>query len=55
MVQSINTKVELVINATSFTALTDYGKIMIGDKALNSSMIVTPVSLFKFRGKKLIT
>ena len=32
MVQSINTKVELVINATSFTALTDYGKIMIGDK-----------------------
>ena len=32
MVQSINTKVELVINATSFTALTDYGRIMIGDK-----------------------
>ncbi|ASN12118.1 DUF956 family protein [Latilactobacillus sakei] len=32
MVQSINTKVELVINATSFTALSDYGKIMIGDK-----------------------
>ncbi|MFP9084344.1 DUF956 family protein, partial [Enterococcus faecalis] len=25
MVQSINTKVDLVIDATSFTGLTDYG------------------------------
>ncbi len=32
MVQSINTKVELVIDATSHTGLPDYGKIMIGDK-----------------------
>lgn len=32
MVQSINTKVDLVIDATAFTALTDYGKIMIGDR-----------------------
>ncbi|MDR0921331.1 MAG: DUF956 family protein [Lactobacillales bacterium] len=32
MVQSINTKVDLVINATSYMGLTDYGKIMIGDK-----------------------
>lgn len=32
MVQSINTKVDLVIDATSFTGLTDYGKIMVGDK-----------------------
>lgn len=32
MVQSINTKVDLVINATSHMGLTDYGKIMIGDK-----------------------
>lgn len=32
MVQSINTKVDLVIDATSFMGLTDYGKIMIGDK-----------------------
>lgn len=31
MVQSINTKVDLVINATSFMGLTEYGKIMIGD------------------------
>ncbi len=32
MVQSINTKVDFVIDATAFTGLTDYGKIMIGDK-----------------------
>lgn len=32
MVESINTKVDLVINATSFMGLTEYGKIMIGDK-----------------------
>lgn len=32
MVQSINTKVDLVIKATSLTGITEYGKIMIGDK-----------------------
>lgn len=32
MVQSINTKVDLVINATSYLGITDYGKIMIGDE-----------------------
>ena len=32
MVQSLNTKVDLVIDATAFTGLTDYGKIMIGDQ-----------------------
>ena len=32
MVQSLNTKVDLVIDATAFTGLTDYGQIMIGDK-----------------------
>ncbi|MFD1064763.1 DUF956 family protein [Oceanobacillus locisalsi] len=32
MVQSINTKVDLVINATSHTGISDYGKVMIGDK-----------------------
>ena len=32
MVQSLNTTVDLVIDATAFTGLTDYGKIMIGDK-----------------------
>jgi len=32
MVQSINTKVELIIEATSHIGTSDYGKIMIGDK-----------------------
>ena len=32
MVQSINTKVDLVMDATSYLGLTDYGKIMIGDR-----------------------
>jgi len=32
MVQSINTKVDLVMDATSHMGLADYGKIMIGDK-----------------------
>lgn len=32
MVQSLNTTVDLVTDATAFTGLTDYGKIMIGDK-----------------------
>lgn len=33
MVQSLNKKSELVMNATSHMGLTDYGKIMIGDRA----------------------
>lgn len=32
MVQSMNTKVDFVIAANSYMGLTDYGKIMIGDK-----------------------
>ncbi|MDO5516009.1 MAG: DUF956 family protein [Clostridium sp.] len=32
MVQSLNTKVDLTIDATAFTGLTNYGEIMIGDK-----------------------
>lgn len=32
MIQSLNTKVDLVVEATSFAGLADYGKIMIGDK-----------------------
>ena len=32
MVQSLNTKVDLVMDATAYTGLTDYGKIMVGDK-----------------------
>jgi hypothetical protein len=33
MVQSLNTKVELTAQATSFSGMNDYGKIMIGDRA----------------------
>ncbi|HCM86204.1 MULTISPECIES: DUF956 family protein [Enterococcus] len=32
MVQSINTKVDLTIDATSYLGVADYGQIMIGDK-----------------------
>ncbi|RLK62413.1 DUF956 family protein [Atopobacter sp. AH10] len=32
MIQSINSKVDLVEKATSYSGLTDYGQIMIGDK-----------------------
>ncbi|WP_297428086.1 DUF956 family protein [Clostridium sp.] len=32
MVESLNTKVDLAIEATAFTGVADYGKIMIGDK-----------------------
>ena len=33
MAQSKNTKVDMVVNATSYQGLNSYGKIMIGDKA----------------------
>ena len=33
MAQSMNTKVDLVIKATSYQGLNSYGKIMVGDKA----------------------
>lgn len=33
MVQSLNTKIDLVINGTAFVGLSEYGDIMIGDKA----------------------
>lgn len=32
MVQSLNTKVDLITNATSYLGIAEYGKIMIGDK-----------------------
>jgi len=32
MVQTLNTKSDLVMNATSHLGMTDYGKIMVGDK-----------------------
>lgn len=32
MVQSLNTKVDMVLKGTSYLGMNDYGKIMIGDK-----------------------
>lgn len=32
MVQSLNTKVDLVVNATSYLGMPEYGQIMVGDK-----------------------
>lgn len=32
MVQSINTKVDMVLKGTSYLGMNDYGKIMIGDR-----------------------
>ena len=33
MAQSLNTKVDLTIPATSYLGISDYGKVMVGDKA----------------------
>ena len=52
MAQSINTRVDVVVEATSYQGLTNYGKIMVGDKGFeffNTRMII-----FRFHGKKLI-
>lgn len=32
VIQSINTKVDLTVDATSYLGIADYGKIMVGDK-----------------------
>ena len=36
MAQSINTRVDVVVEATSYQGLTNYGKIMVGDKGFES-------------------
>lgn len=33
MVQSLNTKIDLTIDATSFMGINEYGQLMVGDKA----------------------
>ena len=33
MVQSLNTKVDFTIEATSYLGIASYGKVMVGDKA----------------------
>ncbi|SUB59993.1 Uncharacterized protein conserved in bacteria [Pediococcus pentosaceus] len=54
MAQSINTKADLVIDATSFLGMGDYGKIMIGDHGFEFFDNVMLKTSFKFLGKKLI-
>ena len=33
MVQSLNKKVDLTINATSYLGMANYGKVLVGDEA----------------------
>ena len=54
MAQSINTRVDVVVEATSYQGLTNYGKIMVGDKDLNSLIQEMSMIIFRFHGKKLI-
>ncbi len=54
MVQSINTKVDLVIDATSFTGLTDYGQIMIGDNGFEFYHARDRRKYIQIHGKKWI-
>ena len=49
MVQSINTKVDLTMAGTSYMGLSDYGKIMIGDKGFE---FFNDRDISKFHGKK---
>ena len=49
MAQSINTRVDVVVEATSYQGLTNYGKIMVGDKGfefLNQILLEIPDSRF---------
>ena len=55
MVESLNTKVDFVIDATSFSGLTDYGKIMIGDKGFEFYHGRDPRKFIQIPWKKSIT
>ena len=48
MAQSINTRVDVVVEATSYQGLTNYGKIMVGDKEVD--YVIASVM---FKGKKI--
>ena len=54
MVQSLNTKVDLTVKATSYLGLANYGEVMVAIKHLNSVMKKILEIIFKFHGKKLI-
>ena len=52
MVQSLNKKVDLTINATSYLGMANYGKVLVGDELLNITMIKTSMIIFKSLGLK---
>ena len=54
MVQSLNTKVDLTVKATSYLGLANYGEVMVGDKAFEFYNEKNIRIIFKFHGKKLI-
>ena len=51
MAQSINTRVDVVVEATSYQGLTNYGKIMVGDKGFE--FFNTRNASVMFKGKKI--
>ena len=67
MAQSINTRVDVVVEATSYQGLTNYGKIMVGDKGFEffntrnvNDYIQIPweevdyvIASVRFKGKKI--
>ena len=60
MAQSINTRVDVVVEATSYQGLTNYGKIMVGDKGFEffntrnvNDYIQIPWEEVMFKGKKI--
>ncbi|EPC71182.1 hypothetical protein Lpp126_15744 [Lacticaseibacillus paracasei subsp. paracasei Lpp126] len=54
MVQSINTKSELVVEGTAFMGMPTYGKIMIGDKGFEFFNEKTCAISIRSRGMRLI-
>ena len=61
MVQSLNTKVDLTVKATSYLGLANYGEVMVGDKAFefyNEKNIILALNDFIMeynRNEKTIT
>mgnify|MGYP000423528188 CR=1 FL=1 len=52
MVQSLNKKVDLTINATSYLGMANYGKVLVGDEAFEYYNDKTSMIIFKFLGLK---
>ena len=53
MAQSINTRVDVVVEATSYQGLTNYGKIMVGDKGFEFFNTRNVIASVMFKGKKI--